>query len=254
MKSIIQSFESTVKMTKFKWYSGVLLLISTVSLLSCETPLQKVSTTTGALRPLNDSHCVVMDKVMKRTIFPSDFCITLLLDYIDCPLHVTDNAMVTMTLAKLFNGHLAKVQSKFFCDKALILFEDWKLMKHFMVGRDMTKKYHPYTRLVFMSRSNSPEHGIIFDEAHQRQILLGTLHVYYGRIVTEDSYELVDVLSKEVIPFHSSSSLEARIRSIRNFLIHPLFDTKSKKNEVIVSLYHCDPFVIQLNDKKTKER
>lgn len=207
--------------------------------------------TTGAIPIIDDSYCAMMDRVLKSVIYPSDWCVFLLLEHLDCPLHTEENTMVTLSLKTLFNGFVEKAQDKFYCDKTLAVFETWKTFGDFIVGQKILKKFKPYNRLVLFSHKNSTDHGQLFRDYHLREIYLQAIHVYYTRIIGENSYELMDVLTNELIPFTSNNNLEKKIRSIRNFLIHPLFDTKTFKNEVNVSLYHCDPFVIRLDDLQT---
>lgn len=209
---------------------------------------------TGAIPIPDDSYCPLMEKWMRSVIYPSDWCIFLVLEHMDCPLYVTDNTMVTVSLEKMFDGFVAKAQDKFYCDKSLALFENWKTFRDYISNRNLTKKFNPYNRLAVFSRINSTQDGNIFTEAHLRQIYLGALHVYYGRLITENAFELQDVLTNDRIQFSGRTGLETVIRSIRNFLIHPLFDTKASQNEVNVSLYHCDPFVIRLNEEQNIKR
>lgn len=210
--------------------------------------------TTGAIPLINNSHCALMETVMKTVIYPSDWCVFILLEHLDCPLHLEKNTMVTVSLESMFNGFVSEAQDKFYCDKSLALLDDWKVFRDFIGNRNLTKKFNPYNRLAIFSRHNSTDHGQLFNEEHMKQIYLGALHIYYGRIITDTSYELQDVLTDAKIEFSSQNNLETAIRSIRNLLIHPLFDTNSGHNQVNVSLYHCDPFVIRLDDKMTLNR
>lgn len=210
----------------------------------------------GALVPLTSSHCDVMAKLLKSIIYPTDYCVFLVLDYIDCPLHIHEgHVMVTLSLEKLFSGFVSRAQDKFYCDKAITLLHSWGTFRPFMVGRGMAKIFDPYTRMAFFSETNSTEHGVIFDEAHLRQIYLGALHVYYGRIITATEFELEDVLTRDVISFETMSQLQSVVKITRNLLLHSLFNVSSgRANEVNVSLYHCDPFVLKLDDKKNMDR
>lgn len=203
----------------------------------------------GALRPVDNQYCEAVDKVLKNTIYSTDYCIFMLMEHIDCPFRYDGTTVVIVSLDKLFSGFVAETQKKFYCDKTFTMFDTWHTFKHFMVGRNMTKKFEPYTRLGFYARFNSSDHGQIFDAAHLRQIYFGALHVYYGRVLTEDVFELEDVLTHELVQYTNISHLEKTYKSIRNYLMHPLFDTKLARNEVNVSLFHCDPFVIRLGKK-----
>lgn len=206
------------------------------------------------LKPLDDSHCLLMNKVMMNIIHSTDTCIFMVLEHIDCPLHIVGPTMVTTSLEKLFSGFVFQTQNKFYCDKTFAMFTDWTLFRHFMVRRDLTKRFQPFTRLGFFARFDTG-HANIFEKAtHVRQIYLGALHVYYGKIINDDYFQLEDVMTDKVIGFANISYLEKVVKQGRDLLMHPLFDPKVQKNEVNVSLFHCDPHVIKLNNKKTLER
>lgn len=214
-----------------------------------------IFTATGALLPQNDTHCQRMENVIKSAIYPSDWCAFLVLEYIDCPLRLVNNTMVTLSLEQLFKGFVTKAQGKFSCDKVLILLDTWKTLRTHMVGRKITKIFDPYTRLAFFSEIDSINHGLIFDESHLREIFLGALHVYYGHIISDEDLELQDVLTHKVIKFENQNQLEKVIREGRNLLLHPLFDVNANRvHDVNVSLYNCDPFVIQKDRNGTLER
>lgn len=236
-----------VKMTSARVLLLFSLLIITVS---ADSPNQ-------GLRPINDSYCEVLDKVLSSTIYSTDHCIFMIMDQLDCTHHYLKGhwtTIVSVSLDKMFSGFIAEVQQKFYCDKAFAMFDTWKVFKYFMVGRNMTKKFAPYTRLGFYALFNSSNHGEIFEETHLQQIYFGALHVYYGRVLNDDLYELEDVLTGELVQYANISFVEKTYKSIRNYMMHPLFDTTLKRNEISVSLYHCDPFVIQLEGPNKTHR
>lgn len=221
-------------------------------LLSIVTRSGAANVSIGALQPIDTSHCEVLDKVLDNTIYSTDFCIFMLMEHYDCTFHYKGTTVVVVSLEKLFSGFIAQTQKRFYCDKIFTMFDTWKTFKYFMVGRNMTKMFEPYTRLGFYARFNSTDHGQIFDEEHIRQIYFGALHVYYGRVLSDDLFELEDVLSKEIVRYTNISHLEKTYKSIRNYMMHPLFDTHLQRNEVNVSLFHCDPFVIRLGGVRSK--
>lgn len=230
------------------FFFGFLLLLSTTAAFGANV-------STGALQPVDESYCEVLDKVLLNTIYSTDYCIFMIMEHLDCIHHYAGTAVVVVSLEKMFNGFVAEAQKKFYCDKTFTMFDTWHTFKHFMVGRNMTKKFEPYTRIGFYARFNSSDHGVIFDEEHLRQIYFGALHVYYGRVLSDDLFELEDVLTGELVRYSNISHLERTYKSIRNYMMHPLFDvTGGRANEVNVSLYHCDPFVIRVTGKDSKIR
>lgn len=216
------------------------------------------NTSLGALRPIDQNHCEVLDKVLASTVYSTDYCIFMIMEQIDCVYRYMGDGhwttVVVVSLDKMFSGFVAEAQKKFYCDKTFSMFDTWDTFRHFMVGRNFTKKFEPYTRLGFYARFNSSDHGKIFDEVHLRQVYLGALHVYYGRVLSEDLFELEDVLTGELVRYSNISHLETTYKTIRNYMLHPLFDTKINRNQVTVSLYHCDPFVIHIEGRNSTVR
>lgn len=217
------------------------------------TLLSRAST---ALVPLNTSHCPLLQNVLNTVIYPADSCVFLVLDYVDCPLHLQENTAVVVGLEQLFSGFVSQTQRRFYCDKTFAMFNTWNTLRQFMAGRrSLAKQFEPYTRLGFFSQSEQNAHNHIFRGEHLNQIYFGALHVYFGRFTTANDFELEDVLTKKVIEFRNNTQLESAIRTTRNLLLHPLFDVSGEmRHEVNVSLYHCDPFVVQLNGEKTLKR
>lgn len=212
------------------------------------------SSPAGSLVPLEETHCPRMKNLIESVIYPSDWCVLIDLEFIDCPLYLTNNTMVTLSLDTVFDGFAATTQNQFYCDKVLILLDSWKTLRHKMMGGKFTKRFDPYTRIAFFAETDSNNYQGVFDEEHLRQINQGALYVYYGRILDDDEFELEDVLTGKVIKV-VKTQLEKVMKESRNLLLHPLFNSTARVLHTIkVSLYHCDPFVIRLDEKGTTQR
>lgn len=198
---------------------------------------------TGALKPIDKDFCRAMDRILDNIVYSTDYCIFMIMEHIDCTYYYENTTVVVVSMEKMFDGFVAEVQKKFYCDKTFTVLDNWNTFKYFMRGRNLTKKFEPYTRIGFYARFNSSDHGKIFDDDHLDQIYFGGLQVYYGRVLTEELFELENALSGELVRYTNISHLERTYKSIRNLLLHPMFDCSLRPCEVKVSLYHCDPFV-----------
>lgn len=208
----------------------------------------------SALAPLDNRDCKVLWKAIKSILRATDNCIFLSTEHIDCPFHLKNQTMVVMTLETMFNGTVFKYQDMFYCDKIIVTFENFRVLRYFLRSRSLNNVFHPFTRIQMITLKENSRTGIMDSEEHHKQILFNAWYLYFIRVLNESFIQIEDGLTGALMNLTGNTDLDKQVgKAKRGYLLHPLFDYKIDK-EFRVSLFHCPPYVIKLNNLSRIDR
>lgn len=206
------------------------------------------------LHPLS-SECEIVQRAFDHMIFSPDQCAFISMEHIDCPLTSSVHPIVTVTLEAMFNGFVSKYQKEQYCEIVGVFVKDFTLFRQFIRNKSFKNVFLPYTRVGIISTHFDSFEGIVDSEIHQQEILLGALNVVLGRIVHHSQYQMKDVLTNEIITYSNLHELASYVNNRKkNHLLYPLFGKNVTQREFRISLFHCPPYVIKMDDKMTLDR
>lgn len=182
-------------------------------------------------------------------IHSSDRCFFISMDNVNCPLVDGNFTMFSVSMDQMFSGMIRKYQNIFFCNKVLIILHNLIAFRYFLRNKNLQMAFLPFTRLAVLSLTNA----VVPDKDTDREsFLYNGLFISFGRIANKTHYEIEDFLTKEVIVFSNINELDSVVDNRKRYERHPLFTTETR--EFNVSLFHCPPHVIKLDQRMTMDR
>lgn len=183
----------------------------------------------------------------------SDQCIFFCTEHMDCPFRLTNQTMVTISLEQMFDGTVFQYQNEFFCDKIVAAFVDFRTLRFFLQNRNLNNVFHPFTRIQLITLRETTRTGVLDSVGHMRHVLFNAWYLYFVRVLNDSLSQIEDGLTGQVLNINHNEPLDTAIKTKRGYLLHPLFDYKIDK-EFRVSLFHCPPYVIKLDNRSTVDR
>lgn len=205
----------------------------------------------GEIKVLEDN-CQVMERAFANTVHSDDRCLFVIMDQVECPLVAPNVTLFTVSLDQMFSGLIHQHQKIVFCDKVVAFFKDFNTFRYFIRNKDLKTVFQPYTRIIVFTLTNEGFNGILDKETHQKAILNNGLFMNFARILNATHYQIEDVLTKEILTYSENKELALYVKARKNYQDHPLFLMKDKVFNV--SLFHCPPHVIKLDDRMTMDR
>lgn len=230
--------------------SAILLLC--VQIISGRIFYEKVpAANQKGLKPLND-FCGTLQRAFDNLIMKSDRCLFVSMDHIHCPLTAGNTTVISVSLDQMFTGLILKHQKLQLCEKVLAFFQDFNTFRYFIRNKNLQLVFQPFTRILVFSLTNEQFEGILDRDTHKNAIMYNGLFMNFGRFVNESYYEIEDVLTEEKIGFSKAHELEEFVQRRKGYIMHPLFNMKNKVFNV--SLFHCPPHVIKLDNRMGMDR
>lgn len=204
------------------------------------------------LTPANRD-CELLERAFQAFIYSTDRCVFVSMDHIDCPLTANNQTIISVTLSEVFSGLVFKYQKRFLCEVVFVLFEDFQKFRYFFNHLRLKNVFLPFTRIgIFSSRYNENFTAVLDEETIYNEIVMNALYFKFGRILNSTHFATEDVMTKDLVKYSESRQLEEYAVRRKQYLLHPLFDKGPEKgNDFKISLFHCPPHVIKLDDKRT---
>lgn len=196
--------------------------------------------------------CELLEQAFQAFLYSTDRCVFVSMDHIDCPLTAKNQTIFTMTLGEVFNGLVFKYQKRFLCEVVFVLFEDFQKFRYFFHIQRLKSVFLPFTRIGVFSSKYENFTGVLPEETIYNEIVMNALYFKFGRILNSTHFQTEDVMTKNLVTYSDSRQLEQYALGRKQYQLHPLFDKgPAKGNDFKVSLFHCPPHVIKLDDKRT---
>lgn len=223
-------------------YHFVLILLLLGRVFLTEPKLQEVAP---------NELCKLIQTTFENLLFSKDKCVLLSMDTLECPLRLPNIAQFSVSRDQLFTGIGLRMQKISLCERVVAFFENFNPFWYLTHNKDLNFAFQPYSQITVMSMTSD---GFEDKEGLRRAVLNNGLFMDLGRILNNSHHQTKDILTREMITHTAEFKVfhDTYVNTWRSYKTHPIFTMEEK--EFNVSLFHCPPHVIKLDDRQVLDR